>query len=220
MSDPAEAIAGCRAAHRRLFATIRSIDEATVRRPSRLPGWTVGHLLTHLARNADSHVRLLLAAERGEAVEQYAGGVEARAAAIEAGSGRPRDALVTDVGQSAIDLEAVWETTSAVGWAGQGLARGNPWDCLDLPFLRWREVEVHHVDLGLGYEATDWPEDYVERELRIATANLQDRVADPVQRRRLLAWLLDRGPQPALDLDGWQSGADDDRRRPTSPDAI
>ena len=125
-SEHDEAVAGCRAAHRRLFATIRSIDEATVRQPSRLPGWTVGHLLTHLARNADSHVRMLLAAERGESVEQYAGGADQRAADIEAGAGRPRDALVTDVGQSAIDLEAVWETTSAAGWAGHGLRRGVP----------------------------------------------------------------------------------------------
>ena len=33
--------------------------------PSRLPGWTVGHVLTHLARNADSMVRVLGAAEAG-----------------------------------------------------------------------------------------------------------------------------------------------------------
>ena len=31
----------------------------------------------------------------------------------------------------------------------------------DLPFLRWREVEVHRVDLGLGYEPADWPAEYV-----------------------------------------------------------
>ena len=108
---------------------------------------------------------MLLAAERGESVEQYPGGADQRAADIEAGAGRPRDALVTDVGQSAIDLEAVWETTSAAGWAGHGLRRGRQWPCVELPFHRWREVEVHHVDLGLGYEATDWPEEYVAREL-------------------------------------------------------
>ena len=205
MTPNDEAVAGCRASHRRLFATIRSIDESTVRQPSRLPGWTVGHLLTHLARNADSHVRMLLAADRGESVEQYPGGADQRAADIEAGAGRPRDALVTDVGQSAIDLEAVWETTSAAGWAGHGLRRGRQWPCVELPFHRWREVEVHHVDLGLGYEATDWPEEYVARELPVALARVPGRVADPAQRRLLLAWLLDRGTQPTpLDLDGWE----------------
>ncbi|MET0910545.1 MAG: maleylpyruvate isomerase N-terminal domain-containing protein, partial [Ilumatobacteraceae bacterium] len=43
--------------------------------PSLLPGWTRGHVLTHIARNADSFVRLLEAAGRGEVVTQYAGGV-------------------------------------------------------------------------------------------------------------------------------------------------
>ena len=175
-----------------------------MRRPSRLPGWTVGHVLTHLARNADSHVRMLLAAERGETVEQYAGGADQREADIEAGAGRPRDALVTDVGQSAIDLEAVWETTSAAGLGRARPAPGTPWPCDDLPFRRWREVEVHHVDLGLGYEPTDWPDEYVARELPLALAGVPGRVADPAQRRLLLAWLLDRGAQPThLELDGW-----------------
>ena len=200
------AVAGCRAAHRRLFATTRAIDEATARQPSRLPGWTVAHVLTHLARNADSHVRILLAAERGEVVEQYAGGVEQRAADIEAGAGRPRDALVTDVGQAALDLETVWAEITADGWAGHGLSRGRTRPARELPFLRWREVELHHVDLGLGYEPTDWPEDYVARELRLAVDRLPDRVADPADRRRLLAWLVGRGPQPVpLALDGWES---------------
>jgi maleylpyruvate isomerase len=200
-----DAIAGCRAAHRRLFSTLRSVDEETVRRPSRLPGWTVGHVLTHLARNADSHVRMLLAADRGESVEQYAGGAEQRAADIEAGAGRPRDALVTDVGQASLDLETVWAETSPNGWAGHGLSRGRPWPCVDLPFNRWREVEVHHVDLGLGYQPADWPDEYIARELPLAVAGLPRRVTDPSQRRLLLAWLFDRADQPpALDLGGWQ----------------
>ena len=36
----------------------------------------------------------------------------------------------------------------------------------DLAFARWREVEVHRVDLGLGYEPEDWPAEYVRLELR------------------------------------------------------
>src|SRR5580658_1203131 len=79
-------IDGCTASHRRLLATVDGLDEAGVRAPSRLEGWTVGHVLTHLARNADSHTRMLRAALRGESVEQYAGGAEERAANIEAGA--------------------------------------------------------------------------------------------------------------------------------------
>ena len=54
--------------------------------PSLLPEWTRGHVLTHIARNADSFVRVLEAARRGEVVTQYEGGVAGRNADIEAGA--------------------------------------------------------------------------------------------------------------------------------------
>jgi maleylpyruvate isomerase len=67
-------IVGCTDAHRHLERRLESIDHAILRRASRLPGWTVAHVLTHLARNAESHVRMLGAASEGRSVEQYAGG--------------------------------------------------------------------------------------------------------------------------------------------------
>ncbi|MFD9204479.1 maleylpyruvate isomerase family mycothiol-dependent enzyme, partial [Streptomyces anthocyanicus] len=42
-----------------------------------------------------------------------------------------------------------------------------------VPFRRWIEVELHHVDLGIGYELEDLPEDFTEREI----AFLADRFA-------------------------------------------
>jgi maleylpyruvate isomerase len=57
--EPRTAIALAVAAHHRVSATIRPIDDTTAWQPSRLPGWTVGHVVTHLARNADGHVRRL-----------------------------------------------------------------------------------------------------------------------------------------------------------------
>src|SRR5439155_7551235 len=45
---------GCIGAHRRLLATLEVVDDATARGLSQLPAWTRGHVLTHLARNADS----------------------------------------------------------------------------------------------------------------------------------------------------------------------
>ena len=59
--------------------------------PSLLPEWTRGHVLTHIARNADSFVRVLEAARRGEVVTQYEGGVASRNADIEAGASRDWD---------------------------------------------------------------------------------------------------------------------------------
>ena len=44
------------AATDRVLATATGMNEAQVREPSLLPGWTRGHVLCHLARNADGMV--------------------------------------------------------------------------------------------------------------------------------------------------------------------
>ena len=65
-----------------------SVDPST---PTGLPGWTVGHVLTHIARNADSTLRMLAG------LPQYWKGFESRIADIELGAGRRWDELVDDV---------------------------------------------------------------------------------------------------------------------------
>ena len=202
MPDRDAALVGCRAGHRRLFDTLDGLDDEAARAPSLLPDWTRGHVLTHLARNADSFVRMLDGALAGEPREQYAGGYEERGAAIEAGAGRSAAELVDDVRASALRLEATWDRMTPEAWDGHGLSRGNPWPCRRMPFHRWREVEVHHADLGLGHE---WPDDYLALELPLTLASLPDRLREIGDRRRLLAWLLGRAPQPGeLALEPWQ----------------
>jgi maleylpyruvate isomerase len=44
-------------------------------------------------------------------------------------------------------------------------------------WTRWREVEVHHVDLGLGYAASEWPVAFVTRGLGEVLAELPARGA-------------------------------------------
>ena len=199
-------LAGCHASHVRLLTVVAGLDEAGVRAPSRLDGWTVGHVLTHLARNADSHTRMLGAALRGESVEQYAGGREERAGSIEGGADRPVSELRDDVERSTTELEAAWAAMTPEAWDGNGLSRGRPWPCRTLPFFRWREVEIHHVDAGAGYGPQDWPEEYVRRELPLLLATVPDRLADGAERRRLLAWLTGRSPSAGdLDLGPWES---------------
>ena len=55
------------AAHARLVAHLATLTDAQAAQPSLLPGWSIGHVLTHLARNADSHVGMLQAANEGRA---------------------------------------------------------------------------------------------------------------------------------------------------------
>ncbi len=205
----AEVVAGCRESHRRLLHAVGGLDDDAVRAPSRLEGWSVGHVLTHLARNADSHTRMLGAALAGEAVEQYTGGHRERAAAIEAGAGRGAPALVEDLARSTADLETAWAAMTPAAWDGHGLARGNPWPCRSMPHARWREVEIHFVDMGIGHEVADWPEAYVRRELPRLLATLPGRLPDGGERRRLLAWLVGRAPDPGrLELERWEARPD------------
>src|SRR6478752_9432859 len=97
MDTPGADIDLCRRAHARLSAVVATLDDDAVRSPSLLPGWSVGHVLTHLARNADSVLRRLEGARHDEVVDQYPGGPEARNAEIEAGAERSTDELRADV---------------------------------------------------------------------------------------------------------------------------
>jgi len=203
--DLAAVLAGARGSHERLLATVDTLAPGDVATPSLLPGWTVGHVLTHLARNADSHTRMLRGALRGEHLEQYAGGHEQRAADIEDGARREPRAVIDDARVSVDRLEATWGAMTDDAWAGHGLSLGRPWPCRQTVFHRWREVEIHHVDLGRSYGPADWPDDYVAVELPAMLAQLPERL-DGSDSRALLAWLTGRGSQPStMTLAAWQS---------------
>ncbi len=146
-----------------LLTTAADLDPAVVGRPSALPGWTVGHVLTHVARNADALTNLLTWARSGVETLPYASR-EARDAAIEEGSSRPLREQIQDIRESherfadagaSMPAEA-W--TFFLSWAGQSAA-GVPW-------LRLREVTVHHVDLGVGYSPADWSDAFAQRLLK------------------------------------------------------
>ncbi len=202
--EPSAAITACRSAHERLRSTVSGIDDQTARRSSRLPGWSVGHVLTHLARNADGHVRRLEGALRGQEMARYPGGPDQRDTDIEDGAGRPARELSRDVADSARRLEETWSRSEAAGWPSADLLAADHWPTSASPLRRLREVEVHHVDLGLGYRAANWPEDYVRWELPTALEGLPQRLSRPTDSRRLLAWLIGRSPWPeGLELDPW-----------------
>jgi maleylpyruvate isomerase len=175
--------------------------------PSLLPGWTVGHVLTHLARNADSMTWVLESSERGELVERYPGGFDRRNGDIEAGAGRPAAEQVADVRASDDRLDAA--IASHTVWDGQSHElTGRIIPVREIVFLRWREVEVHRYDLGLGYRPEDWPSEYARTELNDLTMRWNARrpmgltglpaeaLAVPEPQR--LAWLLGRLEIPGL----------------------
>lgn len=180
--------------------------------PSRLPGWTVGHVLTHLARNADGLRGMVEAAARGELADQYEGGAIGRTADIEAGAGRSAAELVDDVVTSAERLDTAF---AASDWSGSGrVTTGAVLPVTEFPHRRWREVEIHRVDLGLGYEPEDWPELFVRLELPRQEMQAKSRLPMgmttwpaavlALRPARRLAWLVGRSEEPGLpELSGW-----------------
>ncbi|HET9092643.1 MAG TPA: maleylpyruvate isomerase N-terminal domain-containing protein [Acidimicrobiales bacterium] len=196
-SDTERAVAACRTAHAGLVGRLGVVDDVVVHRPSRLPGWSIGHVLSHLARNADSFVRMLEAAGDGRTVAQYPGGTSQRDGEIETGAARSAAAIVNDVRTSAARLDDAFAAATPAAWAGCGRTRdGEPAPCALFPLRRLREVELHHVDLGLGYEPGCWPADFVELALPGVLAGLPGRIGDPRERAALLAWATCRSPDP------------------------
>lgn len=149
----------------RLLATAARLTDEDVRAPSLLPGWTRGHVLAHIARNADSCVNLLVWARTGVPTPQYASAA-AREAGVEAGAARPAAEQLADLEESAARFAAEMRRMPAECWSAPVSGMRPPeHPAWYVPVRRLREVEVHHVDLGAGYGWADWPEAYVRREL-------------------------------------------------------
>ncbi|MEU9983399.1 maleylpyruvate isomerase family mycothiol-dependent enzyme [Streptomyces sp. NPDC050856] len=210
MIDHVQDLASVREATDRLLSSASRLGAAAVAEPSRLPGWTRGHVLAHLARNADALVNVL----RGRPM--YVSG-EAREADIERDAHRPLTVHLADLRESAArfqtqgELQADWDRTVE-------LRNGVTDRAARVPFRRLVEVELHHVDLGIGYELEDLPERFTEREI----AFLADRFSRTTTVPPTLLSAAGRewrtgggdGPGvtvsgPAADLLGWLAGRRD-----------
>ncbi|MEJ2873341.1 MULTISPECIES: maleylpyruvate isomerase family mycothiol-dependent enzyme [unclassified Saccharothrix] len=134
-------------AHAHLRAVIADLTDDQVTAPSRLPGWTRGHVLAHLADAARARADVVEQALRGNEIPMWAPGE--RDAIIEATATRTaaehRHALDT----TATRLDRLW--SSVEDWS-TGLAPA--------VFTRWREVWIHLVDLDLGVHPAHWSTDF------------------------------------------------------------
>ena len=150
----------------RLLATVDAMTEDALAGASLLPGWTRGHVLTHVARNADALVNLAHWARTGDETPMYPGDAGSRDRDIEAGAGRRLGDHRLDLADSAERLLAAF-----AGFPHDGLDRevrmrsGASVFGWEIPRLRTREVEIHHVDLGLSYAPADWPAEFATRTL-------------------------------------------------------
>jgi maleylpyruvate isomerase len=137
-----------------LEATIDRLDD--VGAPTLCAGWSRGHVLSHLARNAEGIAALVRAAVDGSGETMYAS-AERRDSDIDDGAAR-------DVATQARDVR---DTAAAVNAALRRLRPEHAETRLErvpgvrfiparhLPFMRLREVVYHHVDLEAGFGFVD-----------------------------------------------------------------
>lgn len=158
------------AADARLIATVAALSDDEMRAPSALPGWTRGHVVTHVARNADSLVNLLTWARTGVVTPQYRDAAE-RDAGIEAGYARPAKEQLADLEESTARFAAAADAMPDDRWnaliSGTRPPEHPAWYVV---MRRLREVEIHHGDLGTAYTWRDWPDRYVHWEWRDSPA--------------------------------------------------
>jgi uncharacterized protein (TIGR03083 family) len=161
MGDADDVLADLKSATRRLLDGMAGLTDEAATQPSLLPGWSRGHVLTHLARNAEGSTRLLTWARTGVPSYEYES-AEARAAEIEAGAGRPAEVLIEDVRRTAAALEE-----AATG----------------IPLQAWRHVVRYTGDLLsaalMPAAAAALPDDELGGQPLDMTG--QGRIGDPLQ---------------------------------------
>lgn len=212
MIDHARDLDAVREATDRLLSATGKLDAAALAEPSRLPGWSRGHVVAHLSRNADALVNVL------QGRPMYADS-ETRDRDIERDAPRPQAEQLADLAGSADRFVAA--ASVPADWSRTVTLRNGVTDSASrIPFRRRVEVELHHVDLGIGYELEDLPEEFVSREIEFLAERfdghpdvVSTRLADGRGPIRTTGGGAEGGPVTvrgaAPDLLGWLCGRRD-----------
>lgn len=193
--DPVAGRSALSGATARLLTTARQMDRGLLTGPSLCPGWSRGHVLGHLARNADALSNLCAWAATGTPRPMYSS-AEQRRSQIEASAGRSPGELMADLVQSADRLaaaldglpEEAWPRRVRLGPAGEGAEI----PAARIGWQRLKEVEIHHVDLDHGYSPSDWPAGFVDRALAQTLRMFRRRGDTP----SLVAHVVGSEPEP------------------------
>ena len=220
--DPLVLMTDVEQATDRLLRTAEGMDDGQVAGPSLLPGWTRGHVLTHLARQADAISNLLTWARTGVETPAYPS-AQARADDIEAGAGRKIAEQVADIRGAHEKMADAAAAMTGEAWTFVIPTRGQP--AAALPWVRLREVEVHHVDLALAYTSEEWSDGFALRLLReiVGGSAAPDMVLRPygLAHPLTIGTPTDASPTiggPTRALAAWLAGRGDGADLTVSPD--
>jgi maleylpyruvate isomerase len=145
-----DGLVAVRRASAALHEIVGTMTEATMHGPSGLTGWTRGHVVSHLARNADGLLNLLIWARTGIEHPMYASHAD-RDADIEEGAHRLARVQQEDLWAAHQRFCQAADKLSTADWAANVTDRqGRPLAASLVPWMRLTEVLVHLVDLDLG----------------------------------------------------------------------
>ena len=210
----------------RLLAVVDKLDDNAMLNDSSLPSWTVGNVLAHIALNAEAFVGVASDRRNGRTGVMYPHGVAGRNAGIAALGTESASVIAARLRASAEAFAAAWSEPVPNGPVCPAV--GLPeFDTSEVLSRRLREVEVHGFDSGLRTLAMDgWTDYFVTTDLLAQWANLYRRTDESINvvdetghawsvgdatpapitidRRALLAWILDRHHIEALPtLESW-----------------
>lgn len=145
-----------------LMERVEQLDSRTVHLASLVPDWNRAQVLSHLARNADASVNLLLWARTGVEHPMYASDPD-RDADIDEGARRGHRLLLEDLAAACGRFSHAARTMPEEAWCGEVIGpAAEPVPAHEVLRARLLEVWVHLADLDHGFGFDDIPEPDVE----------------------------------------------------------
>ena len=157
---PEPALAAVDTAYATVRGAVNGLTDEQARGASLLPGWSRGHVLTHLARSGDGDRRCAQGAARDAVQAKYPEGMEGRARDVDAGAARPATVLLADLDVAQRALVDAWRALPDEAWERIGDTPMGLRTMTDIVRSRRRELLVHLVDLDVGVGPGDLPSDY------------------------------------------------------------
>jgi maleylpyruvate isomerase len=155
------------------MATIASLTDDELTKPTQCAGWTRAHVIAHLALDADSMTNLVTWAVTGQATPAYESR-EQRDANIEANAQQPAIELAKALEQAnARLLEAFQTLRNGVQVETVPTLFSGEVDVFSLPARRTTEVIVHHDDLDTTWEWHEADPDATVDAIEVCVQRLQ-----------------------------------------------
>ena len=161
--DAATLLADINAATEHLLESAADLTDDDIHEPSLCSGWTRGHVLTHVARNADGLCNMLNTASTGQVTPMYES-QEKREADIEAGAGRSAADIRADLLESANRFTAAFQAVGPEQWSTLVYRTPGavPSEAATVGDRRLGEVLIHHVDLNLDFTPAHWSDAFTD----------------------------------------------------------